>query len=474
MIGVTIMSRWTFIAALAGLGMTGLSAQTLELFVDTVTKQVYTEAGPNRERLGQFQRVDGAVATAGTVPGADPAAASSYFGGPQTATAPASVAASEVVLEPEERPLRWFEKMSFRGYTQLRGSEFLDDELNTYRHWADKSVAEDQSLVIRRARLIYSGNVTDRLFLYLQPDFAVTPPNSSQTHFVQLRDAYADVYLDEAKDWRIRVGQSKIPFGFENLQSSSNRLALDRNDAFNSCCKDERDIGAFVYWTPEGTRALFREIADLGLKHSGDYGLFGVGIYNGQGANRPDSNGEFHWVARASYPWRFANGQVFEAGVQALQGNFLPSVNDPALLAGAPGAGFKDERFGVSAIWYPQPFGLQAEWNWGDGPALSLDQSAIGVDSLDGGYVQAMYRLETEHGIMMPFIRWQRFQGAMKFELNAPRADVTETELGFEWQVRPELELTTMYVMTDRTNVLVSPYEQLTGDLLRMQLQWNY
>ena len=74
----------------------------------------------------------------------------------------------------------------------------------------------------------------------------------------------------------------------------------------------------------------------------------------------------------------------------------------------------------------------------------------------------------------MPFVRWQSFDGAMKFERNSPATDVTETEFGLEWQPMPELELTGMYVMTDRTNVLVSPFDQISGDLLRMQLQWNY
>ena len=76
--------------------------------------------------------------------------------------------------------------------------------------------------------------------------------------------------------------------------------------------------------------------------------------------------------------------------------------------------------------------------------------------------------------ILFPFVRWQHYQGAMKFERNAPRNKVTETELGLEWQIRPEIELTTMYVLTDRTNVLVAPYEQMSGDVLRFQLQWNY
>jgi phosphate-selective porin len=45
----------------------------------------------------------------------------------------------------------------------------------------------------------------------------------------------------------LRVGQSKVPFGFENLQSSQNRLTLDRNDALNSAVANERDLGAFFY-----------------------------------------------------------------------------------------------------------------------------------------------------------------------------------------------------------------------------------
>ncbi len=121
-----------------------------------------------------------------------------------------------------------------------------------------------------------------------------------------------------------------------------------------------------------------------------------------------------------------------------------------------------------------QPFGLQAEWNWGRGPALNTAQDTIRVATLNGGYVQAMYRWESPFGIMMPFVRWQTFDGAMKFERNAPFTSVDETELGVEWQIRPEVELTTMYVMSDRTNVLVAPYEQLEGDMMRFQLQWNY
>ncbi len=453
---------------------------TLTLYVDSVTKQVYTEPGPNRVPLGRFAQVDEQGASpavaAAPQPGAPAPTATSPVAGATIAAAVAAAAPAVAPAAAAEKPVakpKWYDSLSFRGYTQFRYNELLDRDLDGYRHHADRSWSDDQSFLIRRARLILSGDVSEHLYLYLQPDFAVTPPGSSQTHFVQLRDAYADYAFDKAKEFRLRVGQSKIPYGFENLQSSQNRLALDRNDAFNSCCKDERDIGAFMYWAPAHIRALFKAINDRGLKGSGDYGVVGVGIYNGQGANRFEANDQVHMVARVSYPWQFANGQIVEMGAQVQHGRFLPSVENGVVLDG-PSDGLEDSRFGFSAILYPQPFGLQAEWNWGRGPSLSADQSRIDVKALNGGYVQAMYRYPSAYGILFPFVRWQHYEGAMKFERNAPRNKVTETELGLEWQIRPEFELTTMYVMSDRTNVLVAPYEQMSGDVLRFQLQWNY
>jgi hypothetical protein len=40
--------------------------------------------------------------------------------------------------------------------------------------------------------------------------------------------------FDAKKRISVRVGYSKVLFGFENMQSSQNRLTLDRNDALNS------------------------------------------------------------------------------------------------------------------------------------------------------------------------------------------------------------------------------------------------
>jgi len=374
---------------------TAAQANMLELYVDTTTKQVYTEPGPNRARLGTFQQVDESAAAVAT------------------------------------------------------------------------------SLFIRRMRLILSGDINDHLSLYLQPDFAVTPSGSTSTHFVQLRDAYVDYAFDKRKEWRVRVGQSKIPYSFENLQSSQNRIPLDRNDATNSCCRDERDLGAFFYWAPAHIRQRFKELVASGLKGSGDYGVVALGVYNGQGANRFERNDSFHVVGRLTWPWKFANGQIIEAGVQAVNGRFMPTA-DARVALRATANGFQDQRVGLHAVLYPQPFGVQAEWNWGKGPELSADQRRIDVDDLQGGYVQAMYKLDTERGTFFPLLRWQYFDGAMKFERNAPSTHIDDIELGVEWQPMPALELTALYTLLDRTNVIDQPYTQFEGDLLRLQLQWNY
>lgn len=112
---------------------------------------------------------------------------------------------------------------------------------------------------------------------------------------------------DSNREFRFRVGQSKIPYGFENLQSSSNRLTLDRNDPLNSGLANERDLGVLFYYAPKHVRKTFKYLVQSGLKGSGDYGMFGIGAYNGQTANSPEANDEPHAVARLTYPWKFNN-----------------------------------------------------------------------------------------------------------------------------------------------------------------------
>ncbi len=497
-----------------------INAQQLILYVDTVTKQVYTEPGRNRVKLGKFQQIEETPVLPTAKPGIESAAPPGLHTEAsleqnkeelrevkrqleeqliarekaaeeqleevvdkkleRARRAADAIVRSNVpsAIKPEEEK-KWYDRIGVRGYVQFRYSQSLWGDKDDVSFWPDRSVGPDSSFLVRRARLVLFGNITDHLYVYLQPDFASTPTGSSTSHFAQLRDAFADIFFDKKKEFRVRVGQSKIPYSFENLQSSQMRLSLDRNDALNSCCRDERDIGAFFYWTPTHVRDRFKDIMTKNLKGSGDYGMFAFGIYNGQGANRLELNDHIHMVSRFTYPHQFENGQIFEAGVQAIHGRFIPSTGPNANgftpIPDSPGKGFKDQRIGLHAILYPQPFGLQAEWNWGKGPQLNSTQTALTDASLNGGYIQAMYKINgLRWGTLFPFVKWQYFDGALKFERNTPKNRVRDLEFGLEWQILPELEIAAIYHMMNRTNVMNAPYERFKADILRFQLQWNY
>ncbi|MGH6842164.1 MAG: porin, partial [Methylocella sp.] len=408
-------------------------------------------------------------------------------------------AAPAVAGHAPDAPKHWYEKISLRGYTQMRynglmsGGPFVNDISSP----ADRSIGNKRNFLIRRARLIFSGDVSDHLYIYIQPDLASAPNRSFSNastftstnvnpdtgvplpltnavfgtaggqvgtysdngggNFAQLRDAYADISIDHDKEFRVRAGQSKIPYGFVNMQSSQNRLPLDRADALNTCCRDERDLGLFFYYAPKEMRHLFRDLVSKNLKGSGDYGMFALGVYNGQGANRFELNQNVHVVSRLTYPYVFANGQIVEASIQGYTGRFMPVTASitPSLFgatfdagfrppgffaAGVPfvngsgygdagnftlgtfpsstawravnangGVGVRDQRLAVTGVLYPQPFGLTAEWNWGVGPRLDETQTVISARSLNGGYVQAMYKYEDKMygtGTWFPFVQW--------------------------------------------------------------------
>ena len=419
---------------------------------------------------------------------------------------------NEVEVQKKKESKSWTSRVNIRGYVQNRVTAMVggdgDDRRNPVDLWSDRSVGTDDSInadknfLIRRARVIIFGDFGDHLSYYIQPDFASSA--SGTGNIAQLRDAYGDINIDKARVHRVRVGQSKVPYGFENLQSSSNRLAMDRVDALNSAVRDERDTGAFYYYTPENVQALFKEINDKGLKHSGNYGMLAAGFYNGQGANRSDVNDNYHFVARATYPWKTESGQIYEAGIQAYRGDYAPttgrynfngntnvssSANTGATrtptIATADAKGFKDERVGVSFIMYPQPFGLQAEWNWGTTPGLDIAQNRIEEKHLQGGYVQAMYKIDNfqfldTNGTLIPFIKWQYFDGYNKAETNAPKNEVNDWEVGVEWQLAPEVEIMAEYHRMKRNNLVTGnragtqDYQSFTADAIRVQVQYNF
>ncbi len=376
----------------------------------------------------------------------------------------------------------WYDRISLRGYAQIRynGLFSTNDKVSCDqcdKSWGTTSTAPDakanNGLFIRRARLVFSGQVHPNVFFYFQPDFASSPSTGIQ-NFVQIRDLYFDLSFDKKREYRLRVGQSKIPYGFENMQSSSQRLALDRNDAMNSAILNERDLGLFFYWAPAEIRERFAMLVKDGFKGSGDFGVFAFGVYNGQIANKLDGNRDLNVVARVTYPFVIGN-QIIEPGIQAYTGKWAftgeispgVTVNDPQYV--------KDQRVGATFVLYPKPFGIQTEYNIGTGPRYNTLTNTVDETDLNGGYVLLNYKLDIKKQHIYPFAKFQYYDGGKKYEKDARSYVVRDYELGIEWQPFKAFELTAEYVIADRRfEDSALPINRQQGNLLRLQAQFNF
>ena len=278
-------------------------------------------------------------------------------------------------------------------------------------------------------------------------------------------DAYADIFLTENKEWRIRAGHRRYRL-IETMQSSQNRLAFDRNDATFSAVPNDRNLGVYLYYAPAVVRERFRRLVESGLKGSGDYGMLGIGVINGQAIDTQDRNKNKHLVFHSMYPHEFSNGQIVEVGMDAYTGQVVVSTapvtpTNPALTNGQPispqvtnGGNYLDERVTWHVVVYPQPFGIQAEYMIGRTPQLNTARTAVELGSVHGGYVQLYYnyKCDTYCQSIFPYVRTQEYFGGQKLQDNAPRASTRETELGLEYQFNRALELTVAYAWTQRTS----------------------
>lgn len=370
---------------------------------------------------------------------------------------------------------KWFETISLRGYMQVRYNRLLETNPLLKCEQCDRSWGDGGSFSIRRGRLIFSGNLTNNIYFYIQPDFGSSAGTTGNVF--QLRDAYFDIGFDKKNEFRIRIGQSKVPYGFENMQSSQNRLPLDRADALNSAVSNERDLGAFFYWAPESARKLYADFVRNNEKGSGDYGVFGIGIYNGQTANRPELNNSVHIVSRLSVPIKIGN-QYIEPGVQGYMGKYVVAPDTRSSSVKAPvNFEFNEKRIAGSFILYPRPLGIQAEYNVGRGPRYTSSNDSVLNRSLTGGYATISYKItgKRKDEVFFPFTRIQSYQGGKKHELDARSYKVNELELGLEWQFNKNFELTAMYVFSHRItadNKLKNNDQR--GRLLRLQTQINF
>ena len=382
--------------------------------------------------------------------------------------------AQDKAPEAPKQEKKWYETIQLRGYLQFRYNRLLETNSKLKCEQCDRSWGENGGFFIRRARLVFSGNIHKNVFFYIQPDLAINASSNSQ-HFAQIRDAYFDIGFDADNSLRLRLGQSKVPFGFENLQSSQNRLALDRADGINAAVPNERDMGAFLYYTPKAVKELYSQLVKEGFKGSGDYGIFGFGLYNGQTANRPELNNKPHMVARLTYPFKLGS-QIIEPGVQMYRGTYV--MNTDQLSNGVKfyaDRAYTDRQLAASFILYPKPFGIQAEYNFGRGPRYNPVTDCFTVLDFKSGYILLNYKGKLAGMTFYPFVKYQFLDGGKKLELDARSHTVKELEIGAELQLNKSLEITAEYVFSSRRFEDRNNRDNLQkGRLLRLQAQINF
>jgi hypothetical protein len=170
--------------------------------------------------------------------------------------------------------------------------------------------------------------------------------------------------------------------------------------------------------------------------------------------------------------------QIIEPGVQAHAGKFVvPTENRSTGVKAIKSFEFNDKRLAGSFILYPKPFGIQAEYNVGEGPRYNPAKDSIETRSLSGGYATFSYRIEGKRKdkLFFPFTRIQSYNGGKKHELDARSYHVREIETGLEWQFNKYFELTTSYVFSHRRfedSKLRNNNQK--GNLLRIQAQINF
>ncbi|MGA1800096.1 porin [Sphingomonas sp. 4RDLI-65] len=439
--------------------------------------------------IAELKAAQGGAGQSGPMPlAAAPAVSPTRIATAQPTAQPViPVPTTQLAASPVAPKRAWYDRIKVRGYTQMRFNEIVSgdrtapDGQSRLRSVHDGSVGDNSNFSLRRVRLVLQGDLSDHVSFYLQPDFATNVSNQSggerREGFGQLRDAYVDTFIGDDHRFRLRFGQSKVPFGWENLQSSSNRLTLDRSDGINSAIPSERDLGINAYYTPPEVQRVWDRLEHDGQKLFGNYGAFGLGVYNGQGTNRPETNDGVMTVAMVTWPFALDGlggafeGQVLEVGAAAIRNRVQPELRT----GGVSDTAFADERFGVHAILYPQPIGFQAEWNWGRGPEYDATSQSIETKRLNGGYIQTMGRVKTSPlGPFMPYARWQYYRGGWKALPNAPRLETDEFELGIEFQPTPPIELTIAYARMERREADERRDGRADGNLIRTQLQWNY
>lgn len=329
----------------------------------------------------------------------------------QAAPAPAPPAPAEA---PKKKA--WYDTVKVSGYVQGR-FQYYPDYPNTDRK------THSNEFLVRRARVKFTFEPNDLTQVVVEPDLGEGK--------VEARDVYIQRWTGKEKTFSFRLGQQKIPFGFETPQSSSVRLPLERNYLAANMFPGERDTGLVLFYTDPDDHKLFDASRKTGFG-VGDYGNLAIGFLNGQGRNQPEVSSSKHLVIRVAKPFSLgAAGRYAEVGASYWRGRYF-SKWDP----NSSGENFRDQLLGLHLFMEPKPFGLQAEYYTGKTEG----------DDLDGWYAMGMFRTGRKGTL---FIRHENYEGRRKGKGPNYVFDRSRTAVGYAHQIDDRNRLTIEYDFED-------------------------
>ncbi len=162
------------------------------------------------------------------------------------------------------------QKHHFKGYIQV---QYRSDQ-----------AADKREFLVRRARIKFEGEVDKRTSYEVQLQMDAKEKGLAKGTKTQVRNVFVDYKLNRG---RLRIGQAKIPWGYDLQRSSTIRWTSPVGRAFflDRLFPNARDIG--VQWE---------------YRRSPNAPKFDVGVFNGTGMNKSDNNDKKNVMARVDFP----------------------------------------------------------------------------------------------------------------------------------------------------------------------------
>ena len=234
---------------------------------------------------------------------------------------------------------------------------------------------------VRRARFLLRAKASPRLEIYLQlgqdnDGGKVLKPDAG----FRIKDFYLN--YKRAEGLQVLVGQFKVPFLRQNLESGFNQLLVDRATlpSLRPALEGQRDVGGMIW----GNHGGFQ---------------YRVAVFDGSDQDTTNTRSSFRAATRLSYNWftpepdagytgtTIGEKRILQVG---LQGDAQEHRMDPKDDAGFTTLN-RDYRAWAADVYFDQPFGgrwaLTFEGAWLD-RRDDYDSPGVSTRSIKGSYAQ--------------------------------------------------------------------------------------